>query len=327
VRVFRQPAELNPGTQPVCAALGFFDGVHRGHQEVLRRTRNRATALGALALAVTFDRHPTVVVAPDRVPQLIQTLDQRLEAMAALRLDAAWVIEFTPAFSNKPGADFVRHLVRSFGRVLSLHVGERFHFGHRRSGNVAVLRDLEAELGYATESVAGVLVDGETVSSTRIRDAIRRGDIAAAVSMLGRPYALRGPVVPGDRVGRSLGFPTANLGCSDLVLPPNGVYTAHARRIPFPPDNADLSTSDDPKTPPVPAVVSIGVRPSLAQESPARRVEAHLLDWSEDLYGQSIEITFETRLRDEQKFSSLDTLRHQIASDVAAARVAFATPR
>jgi riboflavin kinase/FMN adenylyltransferase len=323
VRVLRQPAELRAGLAPVCAALGFFDGVHRGHQLLLRQMRARAAAAGALAVAVTFDRHPAAVVAPDRVPPLIQTLDQRIEAFAALDLDAVWVIEFTPDFSRMPGAAFVRQLVRSFGRVCSLHVGDRFHFGQGRSGNVALLRALEPELGYSTEALAGVAVDGDIVSSTRIREAIRRGDFGIAGSLLGRPYALRGRVVAGDRLGRTLGFPTANLDWAGLVLPPNGVYAARARSLP-PPDEPGPATAGQAPPPSAEAVVNVGDRPSLGLAVPERRVEAHLLDRSVDLYGQAIELTWVARLRGEQQFASLADLQRQIGLDIAAARVQFA---
>lgn len=325
MRVLRHPTQLNSGSHPVCVALGFFDGVHRGHQQVLRHAQNRALAANALTCAVTFDRHPAAVVAPDRAPALIQTLDQRIESLARLNLDAAWIIEFTPEFSRLTATQFVHWLIRSLGSVLSLHVGHRFRFGHQRAGTIHLLRTLEPDLGFATESLDDILLENEPVSSTRVRHAIRQGDLAAAGSLLGRPYALRGPVVPGDRLGRTLSFPTANLDTQGLVLPLNGVYAAWAAHVPqrADPTHVPATTATAQGTP---ALVNIGLRPTLGTHSPPQRVEAHLLAPTGDLYGKTLELTFIARLRPERKFPSLDDLRSQIQRDIADARPLFTGP-
>lgn len=307
MRIVRQPPDLGRSSAPVGVAIGVFDGVHLGHQRVLRDLQERARAAGALAVAVTFDRHPSVVVAPDRTPPLIQTLSQRLASLASLGLEATWLIEFDRRFSEQTGEEFVRRFVDGFGRVVSIHVGDQFHFGLARSGNAALLRQLEPVLGFTTHSIPAVNLDGQVVSSTRIRQAIRTGDFTAAGAMLGRPYALAGRVVEGDRLGRQLGFPTANLDVAGLVLPPNGVYTARVR---WARGEAD-------------AVVNIGMRPTLGQVAPQIRVEAHLLDFQADLYGQELELSPLAHLRAEQAFASLDALKAQIERDVAAARAVF----
>jgi riboflavin kinase / FMN adenylyltransferase len=310
VRTVTQAAALPHSGQPVCVAIGVFDGVHLGHQVVLRDMLRSARHANALAAAVTFDRHPNSIVAPAQTPPLIQSLSQRLAAIAALGIDATWLIPFDFAFSQLTGEEFVRKLRHNFGRIPSIHVGDRFHFGHRRSGNVALLRRLEPELGFTTHSLPAVRVDDHIVSSTRIRQTIRSGQFATACQLLGRPYALGGQVKGGDHLGRKLGFPTANLDVNGLVLPPRGVYAAWARW-------SDRRAK---------AVVNIGFRPTVAKEPTEIRVEAHLLDIDSNtqLRGDELELEFTTRLRDEHKFDSLDHLRHQIAQDVAAARTLFA---
>lgn len=306
----RQPAELLSPGKPVCAAIGVFDGVHLGHQHILCDLQHHAVRLGALAVAVTFDRHPNAVVAPDRTPLLIQTLTQRLDAFARLALDATWIITFDLALSRLTGEEFVALLAQSFGRLASIHVGEQFHFGCQRSGHVGLLRQLESRFGFTTHSLPALVHQGHPVSSTRIRQAIREGDLDTARQMLGRPYALAGLVMPGDGRGRQLGFPTANLAVSGLALPPAGVYVARARW-------ADR-TAD--------AAVSIGRRPTIGAAAHTLGVEAHLLDTQADLYGQELELTLTARLRDERAFTSLDALKEQIARDVAAARAMLASP-
>jgi len=291
----------------VSVAIGTFDGVHLGHQQVIRQAVADARQHEGIAVVVTFDRHPNSIVAPDRVPPQIYSPPQKLRALASLGADATLVIPFTREFSAWPAEDFVRALVAQLAPVQSVCVGSSFVFGRQRSGDVALLQLLGAELNFVVHGLAAVALDGEMVSSTRIRDAVRAGEINRASQMLGREYALAGMVRPGDEMGRTLGFPTANLDARDLLVPPNGVYAAHAR----------VAGAQHR------AAVNIGTRPTLASPVPELRVEAHLLDFTGDLYGQEMELTFVAKLRDEQKFSSLEELRAQIAQDVAAARGKF----
>jgi riboflavin kinase/FMN adenylyltransferase len=296
--------ELKPGSKKVCLAIGFFDGVHLGHQQIIRQTIADACQHNALALVLTFDQHPNTVVAPNRVPPLIYSLPQKLRALESLGAEALLLIHFDRAFSEQTGETFVRNLVRDLGLIHSVCVGANFAFGHKRSGNVALLKQLGEELKFTVHGLEKVSLDGRVVSSTRIREAIRAGNLDATGQMLGRTYSLAARIIAGDKLGRRLGFPTANLEVSGLVLPPNGVYAARAV--------VQRQTHR--------AVVNIGHRPTLQNPSPQLRVEAHLLDFNGDLYGEDIEITFAEELREERKFPSLAALREQIARDVAAAR-------
>ncbi len=310
MKVLRHARELDRGPRKACLAIGVFDGVHLGHQQVIRQSVADARQHEGLAVVVTFDAHPNTVVAPTRVPPLLQSLPQKLRAIAALDVDATLLLHFDETLSQQPAEEFIRTLARDLGPLASLCVGGDFTFGHRRGGNVALLEKLGAELGFTVHGLASIALNSESVSSTRIREAIRDGDFDTAGQMLGRPYSLPGAIVRGDTRGRELGFPTANLDVTGLVLPPHGVYAAHA---------AVAGRTHR-------AAVNIGLRPTLASPAPRLMVEAHLLDFSGDLYGQEMELTFVEKLRDEQRFASLDDLRRQIASDTARAREIFTRP-
>jgi riboflavin kinase/FMN adenylyltransferase len=304
MKIIHAANELKPGSRKVCLAIGFFDGVHLGHQQIIRQTVADAHQHDAIALVITFDRHPNVVVAPDHVPPLIYSLPQKLGAIESLGADTLLLIHFDEKFSGQTGENFIRRLARDLGKLQSLCVGADFVFGHQRSGNVALLKKLGGELGFAVHGLAAVSLDNQIVSSTRIREAIRAGDLDDASQMLGRPYAISGRVITGDGVGRKLGFPTANLDAAGLVLPPNGVYLGLAKI----------------KEKSRPVALNIGFRPTLATGGPQLRVEAHLLDFTGDLYGQELEIEIGEKLRDERKFGSLEELKAQIARDVAGAK-------
>ena len=241
------------------------------------------------------------------MPPLIYSLPQKLRVIESLGADALLLIHFDRAFSEQTGERFIRNLARDLGQVHSLCVGTNFTFGHKRSGNVALLKKLGAALNFAVHGMAAVSLDGQPVSSTRIREAIRAGRLDAASQMLGRAYSLAGRVVQGDGVGHELGFPTANLDVTGLVLPPNGVYAAHAQ------------VGHESYR----AVLNLGHRPTLHQPTPRLTLEAHLLDFSGNCYGKEIKITFLGRLRDEKKFASAARLKEQIAKDIAEARRQF----
>lgn len=306
MKVIHTASDLGNGSRKVCLAIGVFDGVHLGHQQIIRQTVTDARQHDALALVVTFDRHPNSIVAPDRVPPQIFSRPQKLCAIQSLGVDAVLEIRFDRPFSEKSGETFVRELARDLGHIFSICVGANFVFGHKRSGNVALLQSLGASLNFKVHGQAAVALDGELVSSTRIREAIRAGDLDTAGQMLGRPYALNGPVLPGDKIGRQLGFPTANLDVTGLILPPNGVYAGSAM--------VDGT--------PYRVALNIGLRPTLAAAQPQLRVEAHLLDFNGDLYGRELEVEIGEKLRDEKKFNSAAELREQISRDLAAVRAA-----
>ncbi len=300
-----QPSDL--AARRVCLAIGMFDGVHLGHQQVLRQTLQDARLHQAAAAAVTFDRHPGSIVAPERAPKLIYSLPQKLRALAATGMDATLLIPFTREFSQQPAEVFVRSLAAGFGSIASVCVGATFAFGYKRAGNVALLKNLGAELGFSVHGLSSVQLDGRKVSSTNIRACIESGALDAAQQMLGRPYALAGMVRHGDELGRTLGTPTANLEATGRALPPRGVYAARACQ-----GNQSW-----------PAAVNIGLRPTMAAPAPELRVEAHLIDFSGDLYGQELELVFLRKIREEQRFASREALQHQIQSDIREVRLAL----
>lgn len=293
-----EPQGIPP--QPACLAIGVFDGVHLGHAAVIRQTLADARATSGIAVAVTFDRHPDAIVAPERTPPLLYPLWRRLEALTSLGVSTALVFPFDAEFRSQPAEAFVERLTRGFGKVASIAVGNQFVFGHGRGGNVALLQRLGQERGFVVHPVPPFTLDDKPVSSTRIREKVAAGDLIGASALLGRPYSLCGEVMAGDRLGRTLGFPTANVSAAGLVLPPMGVYAAVAhiqgqRR---------------------PAAVNIGRRPTVSGSALETRVEAHLLDFEGDLYGARAELELAECLRPEIRFSSRQALAEQIGRDV-----------
>ncbi|HLX69169.1 MAG TPA: bifunctional riboflavin kinase/FAD synthetase [Verrucomicrobiae bacterium] len=307
MKTIHAATELNPGNRKVCLAIGFFDGVHLGHQQIIRQTINDARQHGAMALVLTFDQHPNTVVAPARVPSLIYSLPQKLRTIESLGPEALLLIHFDKAFSQKSGEEFIRELARAWNGIQSVCVGANFVFGYKRAGNVQLLTKLGSELKFSVHGLAAVSLDGRAVSSTRIRDAIRAGELDLAGQMLGRAYSITGRVVEGDKLGHRLGFPTANLDVASLALPPKGVYSARA-----------IVRANTHR-----AVLNIGTRPTLNNPDPQWRVEVHLLDFDGNLYGEEMEIVFGEKFRDEKKFLSVDELKAQIARDVERAKALF----
>ena len=296
--------ELAQPGRKVCLAIGVFDGIHLGHRQIIRQTVADARQHDALAIVVTFDRHPNAIVAPDHVPPQIFTRSQKLRAVASLDVAGFLEIPFDRAFSQKSGEEFIRELARDLGQIRSICVGADFVFGRQRSGNVALLKQLGGEFHFQVHGLAAVALDGQVISSTRIREAIRTGDLDAASQMLGQPYAVCGRVVTGDQLGRQLGFPTANLDVPGLILPPNGVYAA-----------ATVVGGQRHRV-----ALNIGLRPTVASRQPKLRVEAHLLDFSGDLYGAELEVEIGPRLREERRFGSVDELKNQLERDIQAVR-------
>jgi len=307
MRVLNDARSLQPVNGRVCCAIGMFDGVHLGHQQVIRQAVSDAHQLEATSLCVTFDQHPAEVTAPERAPLLIHTLEQKLSAFESLGIESTLVLPFDEAMSQISGEAFIHGLAIDLERVSSICVGANFVFGHNRSGDVKLLQQLGQNLNYITHGLASVSLDGQTVSSTRIREAISAGQLDAAGQMLGREYALCGIVIQGDQQGRQLGFPTANLDTTGLCTPPHGVYAAHAE------------INEQPHR----AVVNIGLRPTLKDPQPSLHVEAHLLDFEDDLYEQTCNLTFVGKLREEEEFESMDALKLQIEKDVIQARYLF----
>lgn len=294
--------EAGTTTRPSVLTMGKFDGLHLGHQELISTTVERARTLGFGSAALTWDPHPNVVLRPGQPVELLTSLEEKIELIGRFGLDLLIVAPFTEATKATSAEAYMRQIVAAVP-VRELWVGEDFAMGRGRSGDVAALMGIGAELGFAVGAVRQIAADGQPVSASRVRERLRAGDVTGAVELLGRPFGLRGVVVEGDKRGRTIGFPTANLQIGPHhVLPADGVYACrvYLNGIGFP------------------AVTNIGVRPTF--DGLRRTVEAHLLDWSGDLYGQSIRVEFLHRLRGEQKFAGIEALVAQIRADADAAR-------
>jgi riboflavin kinase / FMN adenylyltransferase len=292
-----------PGT---AVTIGAYDGVHLGHRALLADLSTRAAAAGLTTVVVTFDRHPAAVVRPESAPKQLTSLEQKLELLADAGMERTVVIPFDEARADETAEDFVQEvLVDQLGARLVV-VGEDFHFGHGRKGNVEMLRRLGAADGFEVVGV-GLTGDGtEPVSSTRIRALLAAGEVEDAARLLGRTHEVRGPVVRGDgRGGAELGFPTANLSLpDDIALPADGVYAGHYRR----PDGTVHR-----------AAINVGRRPTFYEAGTAPvLVEGYLLHFDGDLYGEPARVSFAHRLRDEQRFDSVEELVAQMREDVAA---------
>lgn len=288
-------------------AIGTFDGVHAGHQAIIRVAVEDAHAQGRPALVLTFDRHPSELLAPDRVPGLLTTPDQRNHFIAELGADALVVLRFDHSLAQLTPDLFLQSIVKDRLGAKAIVVGANFCFGKGRAGDVTYLYEAQIEFAFVLHALEPVLIGGYPASSTRIRERIRAGDIAEAETLLDHPFLLAGRVVEGRRLGRELGYPTANLALSDRqVVPADGIYAVRA--------TLDDGTIFD-------GACSIGNRPTI--EGAGRSIETYLLDFAADIYGRGMEIRFVKRLRDELKFSSLEALKAQIALDVEAARTAL----
>ena len=293
-----------PGV-PLHLALGVFDGVHVGHQAVISRALDAADREGGLAGLLTFDPHPIRVIAPNKAPaNLLETLDHKARVVADLGIGLLIPLHFDLEFAKMEAAEFITRLTAAPVRTIA--VGEDWRFGHHRGGDVTFLASVAAKCGFRLEAVPPVMQDGERISSTRIRQAIRDGNLAGAERMLGRPYTVSGRVIEGRKLGRTLGFPTANLATGEAQLPGDGVWSVWAM-------------SEDGRI--LPGVANLGLRPTV--DGTMRSLEVHLLDFAGDLYGSELEIRFHKALRAEQKFPSLESLRAQIQKDTDAARASL----
>lgn len=288
--------------------VGNFDGVHLGQQRVLELVTSRARDMGLKSLVVTFEPHPLRTIDPARAPLLLSTPDRKAEMLENRGVDALIRVAFTPEFSRTPARRFVRELLHQKLGMTEIYVGDGFTFGHRREGDLSLLRAMGEDFGFRAFSVESLSHLGEAISSTRIRAALTIGDVAEAAEMLGRPYCLTGIVVRGAQRGRTLGWPTINLAPDNELIPIDGVYVGRVR----------LSGSDDW----LPTVVNIGKRPTFDDEM-MRVIEGHILDYDGDLYGTRVALGLLARLRGERAFEDVEELKDQIALDALAAREYF----
>ena len=294
--------------RPTVLTLGVFDGLHLGHQLIMRTVVERARATGSVPTVITFDPHPRAVLHPQSAPPLLQTFDQKIEAFGVMGIEQAIVIRFDEDFARVRAEDFLRDIVRDRLQAREVYLGRGFAFGRGREGNIELLRAAGGRFGFHADEVAEVRLRGKRISSSRIRELLAAGRVNPARRMLGRPYGVEGRVVKGDARGRTLGFPTANLHPQNRVIPRGGVYVT-ATLI----DGAWRRS-----------VTNVGTRPTFAAGGDSRpSVETYVMNWDGDLYGDVVRVRFLHRLRDERKFAGVDELKTQIDRDVARAERYF----
>ncbi|MHC4429428.1 MAG: bifunctional riboflavin kinase/FAD synthetase [Planctomycetota bacterium] len=298
--------ESYPEDKPaVVGTIGNYDGVHLGHQTILRRVTDEARALGLPSLLITFSPHPLSIVAPGRELQHLQTRGQKLESLRQTGLTDVLILEFSAELARLSGEEFFDQLLGDRVRFAAIHVGENFAFGNQRQGDLKLLTEIGVRRGFEVHGVAPVKGNGRVISSTAIRRALADGDVLLARRMLGRPYLVSGEVVRGDGRGRSLDCPTANVELNNQVLPRPGVYVTETMVI------AGRFAS----------VTNVGTRPTFGGGGVT--LETHLLEFNDDLYDESIEVHFHDRIRDEMRFDDATGLADQLARDRAAATAFF----
>ncbi|EXJ51050.1 bifunctional riboflavin kinase/FAD synthetase [Microbacterium sp. MRS-1] len=312
--VFHDPAEVPAGFGPSVVAIGKFDGVHSGHRAVIDRARVAAEDAGARVVAVTFDRNPLSLLRPERCPQPVCSLPQKLDLLAAAGVDATLVLRFDEALASLDPRAFVEHVLVGLG-VVSVMVGDDFRFGNGGAGDPDTLVRLGAEYGFHVDVVGDVQGGGRRVSSTWVRDLLAAGDVEGAARLLGRPHAVQGEVVHGLKRGRELGYPTANLSPdAQGFIPADGVYAGWL---------VDLGTDGATVTTRYPAAISVGTNPTF-DDVPTRQVEAYVLDETGlDLYGHRVQIRFTNRIRGMVAFEGIEALIAQMDDDVTRVRAAL----
>jgi riboflavin kinase/FMN adenylyltransferase len=301
----RELSRVAPG-RPAAVTIGVFDGVHRGHQHLIGLLLQRAAEEGLATVVITFNPHPRTVIRPGTALTYLTSLDERVELLQGLGVDAVAVLPFTSELAQLSAQEFLRMVAEGLGMKLLL-VGPDFALGRNRAGTIGVMRETGERLGFRVEVAALLAEDGEKVGSSSIRQALAAGDVERVARLLGRPFSLSGPVVEGDRRGRTLGFPTANIAIGlDRALPAYGIYVtrAYLREAAYE------------------SCTSIGVRPTFDVE-PRPTVETYILDFDEDIYGQELRIELLHRLRGELRFDSAEALVQQIQRDIAATREYF----
>ena len=303
VNVLRSISDLATIRGPVVLAAGVFDGFHLGHRAVIERALADA-AVGGTPVVLTFDPHPATILRPQTAPPLLTSTRHKVRVLGEAGVRHVLVLEFTHAFAAKAPEHFIGELAAACTPLREICVGEGWAFGKNRAGNLALLKSLGMKLGFDAVGIPAVAVDGRAVSSTVIRAAVEEGALDVASRLLGRDFAVFGKVIEGRRLGRTLGFPTANVLPESEQLPPNGVY---AVRVAL---DGKLHAG----------IANVGVRPTVSDGEGQRLVEVHLFDFSDEIYGSDIEVIFQRFIRPEKKFPNLDILRAQIAHDIAEVR-------
>jgi riboflavin kinase / FMN adenylyltransferase len=304
MEILRSIPELARLRGPLFLAIGVFDGVHLGHQAVISTSTRHAHSAGGTPVVVTFDPHPAKILRPKDAPHLLTATEHKIALIRALGVGHLLVIKFDKDFASTAPEDFVHQLAQNANPLREICVGHEWSFGRNRAGNLNLLEQLGARFNFNVVGIQPVKANGSVVSSTAIRQAIETGELEKAGGMLGREYTILGTVTGGEKLGKKIGFPTANLSAHSEQFPPNGVYFAEAWL-----DGVLLH-----------GVVNLGVRPTVSNGAPERILEIHLLDFDRDIYGKDLEIRFVRYLRPEKKFESVDALVRQIGVDVRQAR-------
>jgi len=305
MEVIRSLVQLRPHHQPCVATIGNFDGVHRGHQCVFEQLIEKAAAQGLPSVVISFEPQPHEFFARTLAPPRLTRLREKVLALRRFPIDRLLCLRFNQALASWSAAAFIeRVLVNGLG-VRYLIVGDDFRFGRGRTGDYASLQAAGRQYGFEVTNTPTFLLEGQRVSSTRVRAALNAGDMAEAARLLGRPYTLCGRVAHGARLGRQLGFPTANIQLHRQSAPLLGVFAVQVRGL---------------AAQPWPGVANLGMRPTVAGGEARPLLEVHLFGFNRDIYGKQLEVEFLSRLREERKFASFDALRHQIAADAAQAR-------
>jgi riboflavin kinase / FMN adenylyltransferase len=285
--------------RPTVLTLGVFDGLHLGHQLIMRTVVERARATAAVPTVITFDPHPRAILHPESAPPLLQTFDQKVEAFGVMGIEQTIVVHFSREFAQIRAEDFLRDVVRDRLQSKEVYLGRGFAFGYNREGNIDLLRRVSEHLGFHADEVPEVRLHGQRISSSGVRSLLSEGRINLARRMLGRPYGVEGRVVRGQERGRTLGFPTANLRPQNRVIPRHGVYVT-----------ATLIEGAWRRS-----VTNVGMRPTFETATAEPSVETFVINWTGDLYGDVVRVRFLHRLRDERKFASVDELKNQIDRD------------
>ena len=304
MEVLRSIVDLESLRGPLFLAIGVFDGVHLGHQAVISTATRHAGSADGAPLVVTFDPHPVKVLRPHNAPHLLTATQHKIALIRDLGVEHLLVINFDKKFAATSPEKFVEELLAHSRPLREVCVGHEWSFGKDRRGNLDLLKRLGAQFDFNVVGIPPVLVSGEVVSSTAIRQAVEKGDFPKAAEMLGREYTILGMVSRGDNLGKKIGFPTANLSAHSEQFPPNGVYLAKAwiRGVSYH------------------GVINLGYRPTVSSGKSERVLEIHLLDFNRDIYGEDVEVQFVSYLRPEKKFENVDALARQIAFDVQQAR-------
>lgn len=292
--------------RPTVLTLGVFDGLHLGHQRIMKTVVERAAEIGAVPTAITFDPHPRAVLYPESAPPLLQTLDQRLSNLEVLGIEQAIVIRFNKEFASHPAEDFLYEIVHDRLHAEEVYLGKGFAFGRNRDGNIDLLRRMSDQLGFRAEEVPEVTLRGNRISSSKIRYLLSEGYVNLVRRMLGRPYGVEGVIERGARRGHTIGFPTANLRPANRVIPKFGVYAT-----------ATLIDGTWRRS-----ITNIGVRPTFENDADPS-IESYIFDFDGDLYGDVLRVRFLHRIRDERKFNGIDELKAQIEKDSKTAQNYF----